>query len=370
MRADGRGRDACAGNGGMMATTTKQRVRLGIFGYGLIAVAHAEAQSHLEGVELQGVCGPRAAGVAAFADRFGVPLATTDVNALLASADIDAILVDTPDEFHHDLTLRSLAAGKHVLCEKPLAPTVGECRSMVAASERAPVVAMVGFSNRRFPWVVAAKHLIDSGELGRVFHLQVQSLSASMLRPGAKQRWRSDPARAPLGVLGDLGSHTFDMLRYFFGEVTDVCGDVRSLSDPDVANDDCVVLFRADGDVHGACAFSRVSVADRHYGPGRRYVLISGDRAAFTFENGLARVTPIDGEPRELPTRVTAAAHESYLAGATEPTLRAFVEAVRGSGSATPTFYDGLRCAQVLDATMRSSQTRRWTAVDAPERAT
>ena len=144
---------------------------------------------------------------------------------------IDAVLVDAPDDLHRDLTLRALAAGKHVLCEKPLADTVQECAEMVAAAESAAGLAMVGFSNRRFPWAQEAKRLIDTGMLGRIFHVHAQSLSASMLKPDAKRRWRSDPRRAPLGVLGDLGSHTFDLLRFLFGEVIEVCADMRSLSD-------------------------------------------------------------------------------------------------------------------------------------------
>jgi predicted dehydrogenase len=338
-------------------------IGLGVFGYGLIATAHADAVRHIQGAELRAVCGPRQAGADEFGSRFGVPTATTDAAALLARADIDAILVDAPDEAHCDLTLRALAAGKHVLCEKPLAATVEECSEMVEAARHSSSVAMVGFSNRRFPWVQEAKRLIDTGGLGRVFHVQAQSLSASMLKPGARLRWRADPRRAPLGVLGDLGSHTFDLLRFLFGEVLEVCSDVRSLSDPSVANDDCVVLFRASGDVHGALAFSKLSVMDRQYGPGRRNLLISGDRGAFLFENGTARFARCDGDEIVLPFAPAAADHGGYLATATEPTLRAFVEAIRTGAPPTPSFDDGLRCAQIMAAAVRSGNERRWVAI-------
>ncbi len=342
-------------------------LRLGVFGNGLIAAAHAGALRHVPEAELVAVCGPHRERVDAFAARFGLSFATTDVEALLARPDVDAILVDAPDEFHRDLTLQALAAGKHVLCEKPLASTVEDCRTMLEAARQASVKSMVGFSNRRFPWAQAARRLIDDGSLGRVFHAQVQSLSASMLRPGARQRWRSDPVRAPLGVLGDLGSHAIDLLRSFFGEVAEVSADVRSLSYPDVANDDCVVLLRMANGVHASLAFSRVSLADRHYGPGRRSFLLSGEGGTFAFENGRARFIPIQGDERDVTATPTAAEHEDYLVGATEPTVRAFVEAVRSGSEPTPTFFDGLRCAQVLEAAMQSSEQRRWVTVPGAE---
>lgn len=339
------------------------RIRLGVFGYGLIASAHASALRHIDGARLTAVCGPRQNAADEFASRFGVAFVTTDPAVFLAQADIDAVLVDVPDDVHRDLTPRALAAGKHVLCEKPLADTVEECAEMVTAAESAAGLTMVGFSNRRFPWAQEAKRLIDTGMLGRIFHVHAQSLSASMLKPDAKRRWRSDPRRAPLGVLGDLGSHIFDLLRFLFGEVIEVCANVGSLSDPQVPNDDCAVLFRASGDIHGTLAFSKLSFVDRQYGPGRRHLLISGDQGAFVYDNGTAWFVPRAGDKIQLAGTSTAGEHGDYLAAATAPTVRGFVEAIRTGTAPTPTFRDGLRCAQIMEAALDSAQKRRWVAV-------
>jgi myo-inositol 2-dehydrogenase/D-chiro-inositol 1-dehydrogenase len=123
----------------MMPTTG---IRLGVFGYGLIASAHASALRHIDGARLTAVCGPRQNAADEFASRFGVAYVTTDPAALLAQAEIDAVLIDAPDDMHCDLRLRALAAGTHVLCEKPLADRVQECAEMVAAAESAAGLTM------------------------------------------------------------------------------------------------------------------------------------------------------------------------------------------------------------------------------------
>jgi predicted dehydrogenase len=339
------------------------RLGLGVFGYGLMAAAHAAVIGRTDDAALFGVCGPRPDAASAFAERFEIPFATSDPQALLDRPDVAAVLVDAADEAHCDLTLRSLAAGKHVLCEKPLAPTTEECRAMAVAARDAPVTTMVGFSNRRFPWLLAGKHLIDTGALGRVFHVHMQSFSPSMLKPGAARRWRADPTRAPAGVLGDLGSHYFDLLRFFFGEVIEVSADLRSLSDPSISSDDCMVLFRLEGDVHGSLLTGKLSTADPEYPPGRRHILISGSSGAVRLENGAGRFFPLQGEPVDLDVVAATGAHESYLAGSTAPTVRAFLDAVRSGAEATPTFVDGLRCQEVIEAALASNLSRRWEPV-------
>jgi myo-inositol 2-dehydrogenase/D-chiro-inositol 1-dehydrogenase len=123
-------------------------MKLGIFGYGFIAGVHAEALTHLEGVSTAAVCGPRADAAHAFALQHGIPTSTTDPDALLADPSINGVLVDSPDATHYDLVMRSIRAGKHVFCEKPLARTVEEAREMYTAAREARRRTTVGFSNR------------------------------------------------------------------------------------------------------------------------------------------------------------------------------------------------------------------------------
>ena len=120
-------------------------LRFGVFGYGMIADVHAEGLAHIEGVELVAVCGPRAEGAQEFADRFGIEHVYTEPDQMLAHDEIDGVLVDAPDAFHHDLVMRSASAGKHIFCEKPLAVTVEEAREMYEASRQSNLRTVVGF---------------------------------------------------------------------------------------------------------------------------------------------------------------------------------------------------------------------------------
>src|SRR5690349_9412356 len=116
-----------------------ERIGFGVFGYGFMAGAHLEGLRGLPGTRAVAVCGPRLDRAQALAEKFGVPLATQDPAALLAHPEVDAVIVDTPDDTHYELVMAASRRGKHVFCEKPLAPEIVQAREMAAAVRDAGV---------------------------------------------------------------------------------------------------------------------------------------------------------------------------------------------------------------------------------------
>lgn len=208
-------------------------LNLAMIGYGFMGRAHSNAYAkvnHFFELEyrpvLKAVCARNEQRAKAFADRWGYQSIETDWRRLLERSDIDAVDICTPNELHREIALAAAAAGKMVLCEKPLARNGAEGAEMCAAVERAGVPNMVWYNYRRVPAVTLAKNLVADGRLGRVFHyranfLQDWTISAD-LPQGGESLWRLDAAAAGSGVTGDLLAHCIDTALWINGPITSV----------------------------------------------------------------------------------------------------------------------------------------------------
>lgn len=343
---------------------TVTTVRVALCGYGAAAAAHAATLSRLSGVSLHAVSGPDLARARQFAERWSVPVVIADTETAARLPEVEAVVVATPDDAHLRAVMAAIGAGKHVYCEKPLGMDSAECAQMATAAASTGAINMVGFSNRRFPWVQAAKALIDDGTLGVPRHVHVQSLGSRSLRRPAAGDWRSDPRRASAGVLGDLGSHAFDLVRFLVGEIEEVCADLAHVHVPDSSNDDAIVLIKLSKGVHGTIAVSWLSAADQTIGPGRRHIQIAGSEGSVLIENGRAWFHPLRGEPWVISTVGSALSYDDYLANALAPSVEAFIDAVRSRVPVAPDFFEGLRCQRIIEACLRSDQEHTWIAVD------
>jgi predicted dehydrogenase len=159
--------------------------------------------------------------VRAAADRHGWAAAETDWRALITRDDIDLVDICTPGDSHAEIALAALAAGKHVLCEKPLANSVEEAEAMAAAAEAAHARgqrAMVGFNYRRVPAAAFARQLVAEGRIGTLRHIRVTYLQDWLTDPSSPLTWRLDRSKAGSGALGDLGAHIVDLAQYLTGE--------------------------------------------------------------------------------------------------------------------------------------------------------
>ena len=162
----------------------------------------------------------------AFADTWGYESYETDWRKLIERKDIDQIDICTPNATHKEIVLAAAAAGKSIICEKPLAMNVAEAEEMVAAVEKAGVPNLVCFNYRRVPAISLAKQLVDEGRIGRPFHyratyLQDWTISADVPQGGAAL-WRLDVKTAGSGVTGDLLAHSIDTAEWLNGPIQSV----------------------------------------------------------------------------------------------------------------------------------------------------
>jgi len=164
----------------------------------------------------------------AAAERLGWAEATSDWKSVLERDDVHVVDICTPGDTHAEIAVAALDAGKHVLCEKPMANTVAEAVAMAEAAERAArrgVRAMVGFSYRRVPALGLARDLVAQGRLGRIHHVRAQYLQDWIVDPAAPLSWRLDKEKAGSGALGDIGAHIVDATQFILGDtISEVMG--------------------------------------------------------------------------------------------------------------------------------------------------
>ncbi len=168
------------------------------------------------------ICGRDPAATEAARARLGWHHAATDWRLVVNSPHIDIVDISTPNDSHAEIALAAAAAGKHVLCEKPLALTVRQCEAMVQAVKKARVVNMVCHNYRRIPAIAQAKKMIESGAIGRVLHYYARYAQDWATDPASPMRWRFQKAFSGSGANGDINSHIIDLGRYLVGEFQEV----------------------------------------------------------------------------------------------------------------------------------------------------
>jgi len=197
-------------------------------GYAFMGAAHSHAWRTAHRFfdlpmtpELTAVAGRNADAVRAAAERMGWQSAESDWRRLIDRDDIDLIDICTPGDTHREIALAALRAGKHVLCEKPLANSVADAEEMAAAATDAAargVFAMCGFTYRRTPALALAKRFVDDGRLGTIRHVRAQYMQDWLSDENAPLTWRLDRDKAGSGTLGDIGAHVIDLAQWISGQ--------------------------------------------------------------------------------------------------------------------------------------------------------
>ena len=206
----------------------KAQLGVGMVGYAFMGAAHSQAWRTAGRVfdlplapSMRAVCGRNAAAASAAASKLGWDSYETDWRALIARDDIDLVDICTPGDSHAEIAIAALTAGKHVLCEKPLANTVAEAEAMVAAAESARargVRSMVAFNYRRVPALALARNLVASGRLGIVRHVRAVYLQDWIVDPQFPLVWRLQKEKAGSGALGDIAAHIVDAAQFVLGD--------------------------------------------------------------------------------------------------------------------------------------------------------
>ncbi|RJK97014.1 Gfo/Idh/MocA family protein [Vallicoccus soli] len=209
-------------------TSTRPTLGIGMVGYAFMGAAHSQAwRSAGRFFDLPmepamvALAGRSRERTTEAAQRMGWASVETDWKALVDRDDVDLVDICTPGDTHVEIAVAALEAGKHVLCEKPLANTVAEAEQMVAAAERAAergVRSMVAFNYRRVPAVALARQLVADGRLGEVRHVRAVYLQDWLVDPEAPLAWRLQKDKAGSGALGDIGAHIVDATQFILGD--------------------------------------------------------------------------------------------------------------------------------------------------------
>ena len=373
---------------------------IGMVGYEFMGRAHSQAWRNVASFfelprlpRMAAICGRDPGRVAAAADRLGWPAWETDWKRLVERDDVDLVDVCTPGSSHAEISIAALEAGKHVLCEKPLANTVEEARAMAAAADRAAaqgVRAMVGFNFRRVPAVALARELVAAGRLGAIRHVRAAYLGNHLLDPEFPLVWRLQVEQAGSGALGDLGAHAIDLAQYLAGDriagvsaLTETFVRERPLpggggARGPVTVDDAALFIARFGD--GALG----SIEATRFATGHTEGLsveLNGELGSLVWELGAfneLRLFDATEDPATQGVRriqVTRSVHpyaaawwpEGHSIGYEHTfthEVRDLLEAIAAGRDPAPSFADGLQVQQVLDAVQRSAAAgSTWTEV-------
>ena len=384
------------------ATADTRALGVGMVGYAFMGRAHSQAWRSVGAFfdppyapQMTALAGRSRDAVAAAARQLGWASFETDWKALLRRDDIHVIDICTPGDSHAEIAIAALDAGKHVLCEKPLANTDEEARAIAAAADRAAatgVRAMVGFNFRRVPAVALARELIAAGRLGAIRHVRGAYLASHMLDPELPLVWRLDAAQAGSGALGDLGAHAIDLAQHLAGDriagvsaLTETFVRQRPLADgggargPVTVDDAALFIARFAGGALGSFEATRFAAGHAE----GLSVEINGELGSVVWELGALNQLRLFDATEEPATQgfrtiqVTRADHP--YAGAWWPDghtigyehtftheIRDLLQAIADGHDPEPTFADGLQVQEVLDAVQRSAASSAgWTEVGA-----
>ena len=207
-----------------------KHINVGLIGGGFMGKAHSLAYSAVPMFFWPTEIMPVKHTVAEFNDamaqvaatRFGFEKSTGDWKTIIEDPEIDLVDIATPNNSHAEIAIAALKAGKHVICEKPLARTVEEAEAMYHAARESSSVNMVAFNYRRTPAVALAKRYIDEGSIGRIINFRATYLQDWSADPSSPLSWRFQKSVAGSGAIGDILTHVLDMARYLAGEVVEV----------------------------------------------------------------------------------------------------------------------------------------------------
>lgn len=216
-----------------------ERLKMGVIGCSGMAEGHMTAIEKNPNAELVAVCDIDLEKAKKSAEKFKIHHAFQDYKDLLALEEIDGVVIVTPDQLHREHVLAALEAGKHVLCEKPLALTREDCEVIVKAAEKSNKKFMVGQICRYTPGFLAAKELVDDGVIGELTFVESEYAHdyTGIIKPGS---WRNDPLRN--GVVGG-GCHAVDLLRWIAGDPYNVSAYSNRKAFPDLPYDDTTVAI-------------------------------------------------------------------------------------------------------------------------------
>ena len=380
-----------------------RKIGVGMIGAGFMGKTHSNAYYKVARFfkvdaepEMRVLCALPEAAVKAFAQQWCWKEWSTDYREVVKRDDLELIDVNTPNNLHAEVSIAALEAGKNVICEKPLAMNVKECKAMVAAAKKSGKKNMVSFNYRRVPAVSLAKKMIEDGKIGKVFHIRSSYLQDWIMDPKFPRVWRLVKAITGSGAHGDLNAHIIDLARYLVGDFEEVVGHAetfiteRPLMEESIGltgkagkktgkvdvDDAVVFIARMKGGAIGTFEATRFAGGRRN----QNQFEINGDKGTLVWQ--LERMNELQYFSREESSEtqgfrtiiVTQPEHPymqawwpaGHIVGYEHSFINEIydlIQALANNKPITPTFEDGLRCQEVLDAVLKSAEERRWVKI-------
>lgn len=383
------------------------RLRVALIGAGFMARSHSLAYAALPAIypalgaqpELYILADVNETQAAEGARRLGFSRYTSDWREAVEDPDVDIVDIVTPNWLHFEIAMAAIAAGKHVYCEKPLAITAAEAKVMWEAARDAGVKTIVGFSYLGNPGVQLAKQLVEDGTLGDIWSVKAHFVVDANADPRLPRTWHYERAKAGLGALGDIGSHVVSLVHALAGPLTQVFGELSTVvkerpeakgaasygskADADapllpVENDDITIVL-------GRLASGGTAVIEANrVGNGHPFDLgfeVMGSKGSVRFSQQDSYKLDVflrGEEPQTFPGTTTLTlgpSHPNYgdfwpFPGVTiglheqkAVEVRNLIEAILGGHPAYPSFEEGWRVAEVLEAAERSALAGTWVTV-------
>lgn len=344
-----------------------QDIRIGLIGCGGISGNHLPQIKAATGGVIHALCDIRRDRLDAAGDRYGVPMERrfTDWHDLVALSSVDAIDICTPNNLHVPMAMAAVEAGKPFCVEKPLGVNYAETEELLRRATEKNIPSMICFSYRFMPAVRYARHLVDTGMLGRVINIYAQYLKSSAYMPGRRLDWRFDRDIARYGVSGDLGVHILDLTTFLAGDLTGVFANLgtavpyRKREDseeiaPVTTDDWCHFLARFAGGAAATFSITRAAYGNRNH----IMVDIYGEKGAIRFDlNDNTKIEVHRPDMADENAMEVLTVPEAYRAGQQQ----CFIDLLHGKKDIyLPTLADGVRMQKMLDAIMTSAQTNAW----------
>ena len=357
-------------------------LKVALIGTGKVALAN-----HLPGVgrcpdaSLVALCDTDRVVLEEASRTSGITRTWTDPLACIGESGVDAVIVATPNRVHHPIVMAAIAARMHVLCEKPLALTVQQAREMATAADRANLRHMSAFTYRFVPAMRYLKQLTDQGFIGQPWHFRAQRFQDWGRR---FLGWRQMSSEAGTGETGDMLSHRLDYAHLLVGPIAQVMARTRRIWDtridatgrehPSDLEDWVGCLADFENGATGVLESTKVAYGHTTGGIGRDYCEVNGSEGSLIYELlhphrllGSRR----DGTLEEIPVPPSSMTYSGQALGPGIDPLQAFrwdqnaefIDAIREGRPCVPSFHDGVRVQEVMDAIVESAVERRSVAV-------
>jgi predicted dehydrogenase len=376
---------------------SKKEIRVALIGYKFMGIAHSNAFRNATmwtdlpaTIIMKCVCGGENSeeSLKVFADKYGWESYETDWREVVKREDIDLVSIATPNFLHKEIAVEAAKNGKHILCEKPLANNLDDAREMLQAVERAGVKHCCGYSYRFTPSLALARQLVQEGRIGRIYHVFVRYAQDWITDPNFGMVWRFDKNIAGSGPLGDLSAHSIDATRFVTGlTFKEVAGNLQTLikerpqdgNNPNgpkgkvTVEDVAQFLVNFEGGATGCFESTRLATGRKNYNT----IEVNGEKGSIFWnyeDHDYLSFYDNQQAAKEAGFRRIHATHDVHpYKGGWWPQghgigyadtfvieVAEFIRSIVDNVPFSPTFEDGVKCQEILEAIEQSAVSRAW----------